>query len=468
MPHLLSASHAAGPAKLDSVSPDLDVIIVGAGVAGLAALSYLDQAGLNAVCLEARDRIGGRILTIHDPISPIPIELGAEFVHGRPPEIWNIADATGMTVYDCRERALHVKGSEIRDRKDAWLMVDEVLQDMQQAARSGPDQSFSSFLKASSHSADAKQVAKSYVEGFNAADANVIGIASLAEDANAAEKIGGDRAFRILDGYDLIPLHLFRSVESPSSKLHLNSIVENIRWQTGSVSVRVRSGVTGHIDQVNGRRAIVTVPLGVLQSDPGTSSAIRFDPEPADILDAAARLRFGQVVRLVLRFRERVWEQRAEFTDAGFLLSDASVFPTWWTPLPIRTPIITGWSSGPKAEPLLHEDRPTVVARAIQQLSEILGIAEERLRSLVDNFYIHDWHHDPFARGAYSYLPTNALIARRTLAQPLSDTLYFAGEAINTEGHGATVHGAIASGRRAAQEIIRAARRAPGPLRQDP
>jgi monoamine oxidase len=65
---------------------DCDVAIVGAGVAGLSAAATLARAGQNVRCLEAKDRVGGRILTIHDPLSPLPIELGAEFVHGRPPE----------------------------------------------------------------------------------------------------------------------------------------------------------------------------------------------------------------------------------------------------------------------------------------------------------------------------------------------------------------------------------------------
>ena len=69
---------------------DCDIVIIGAGVSGLAATSMLAAAGLKAICLEATGRVGGRILTVHDPLAPIPIELGAEFVHGLPPETWNL------------------------------------------------------------------------------------------------------------------------------------------------------------------------------------------------------------------------------------------------------------------------------------------------------------------------------------------------------------------------------------------
>ena len=79
------------------MQPEFDVVVIGAGAAGLSALRELTRAGLSVLCLEARDRIGGRIFTVHDPLSPIPIELGPEFVHGRPPEIWEIIRSAGIT-----------------------------------------------------------------------------------------------------------------------------------------------------------------------------------------------------------------------------------------------------------------------------------------------------------------------------------------------------------------------------------
>jgi monoamine oxidase len=416
------------------VNADLDVIIIGAGVAGLAAQRELNRAGAKTVCIEARDRIGGRILTVHDPLSPVPIELGAEFIHGRPPEIWNIIESAVLTAYDCTERALHIKEGKIQDRSDAWLPVDEVMEDMRKAADKGPDQSFVEFLRSTSHSSEAKQLATSYVEGFNAARADLIGIASLAEDARAAEKIDGDRSFRILNGYDSIALQLL------DGEVRLNSVVESVEWGSAGVTVQTRSALTSQKQTLKSRRAIVTVPLGVLQA-----GSIRFDPEPTDILHAAHQLEFGHVVRVILRFRDRAWERKPELADAGFLLSQESVFPTWWTPLPMRAPIITGWSAGPKATP------EATIKRAVEQLERITG-----LDVAVEAAYFHDWLTDPFARGAYSYVPAGAMGARETMARPVAQTLYFAGEATETNGHSATVHGAIASGFRAARQILEA------------
>ena len=79
---------------------NVDVIILGAGVAGLAAARDLSRAGLAVCVLEARDRIGGRIYTLHDPSLPLPVELGAEFIHGTPPDIHAIVQAAGLPIYE--------------------------------------------------------------------------------------------------------------------------------------------------------------------------------------------------------------------------------------------------------------------------------------------------------------------------------------------------------------------------------
>lgn len=429
--------------------PDFDVVVVGAGAAGLSAARELTRAGLKVLCLEARDRIGGRILTVHDPLSPIPIELGPEFVHGRPPEIWRIIRSAGLTAYSCFEKAIHIRNGKPRRREDAWLMTGKVLEEMQKAAESGPDQTFAEFLATSRHSEDAEQLASSYVEGFNAARKEVIGIASLTQDAKAADAIDGDNSFRILNGYDSVVKFLAAGVEDLHSSLRLNAIVERIEWQAGSATVHFRSGIVDRSDTVTTRRVILTVSLGVLHAE-----SIRFDPEPTDILAAAHKLSFGDVMRIVLRFREPFWEGNEELGEFGFLLSDQQFFPTWWTPLPIRAPIITGWSAGPRADRLKGKSREEIVARAVADLAKVTNFDSQRVSGLLQAAKFHDWSSDPFALGAYSYVPAGALPARKTLAQPVSDTLFFSGEATELNGHSATVHGAIASGRRAAQQII--------------
>jgi len=426
-----------------------EVLIVGAGVAGLAAFQKLSASGLDVLCVEARDRIGGRILTVHDPFSPLPVELGPEFIHGRPPEIWDIVRDANLLAYDCDENAVHMNAGKVEDAADAWEQVDEITEDMKRVTQHGEDPTFADFVKRSTHSEKAKRWATGYVEGFNAAHKEIVGVASLALDEKAADAIEGDRNFRIVNGYQSIPNYLLAGAKNGSVRLQLNTIVEAIDWKLESATVHIRSALTDESSTIQARRLIITVPLVVLQQ-------ISFRPEPAEMLAAAHALRFGQVMRVVFRFDHPWWEDHKDLADAGFWLSQERYFPTWWTILPVRAPLLTGWSAGPHADQLLGLPEPEVIKRALEDLSNLTGHASNDLKNSLQAVYFHNWHNDPFARGAYSYVPAGALRQREVLARPVENTLFFAGEATEVNGHSATVHGAIATGYRAARQILKA------------
>ncbi|MDQ2711298.1 MAG: FAD-dependent oxidoreductase [Acidobacteriota bacterium] len=432
-------------------TPDFDCVVIGAGAAGLAAFADLSRAGYNVLCLEARERIGGRIFTVRDPLCPVPVELGAEFIHGRPPEIWDIARAAGLGTYDCADASVYIQNGRVQEHMDAWEPVQHLMNDMQKAAEQGSDQPFSEFLSRSLQPANAKKLSESFVEGFNAARKEVIGIASLAKDAQAADAIDGDRSFRFLSGYDALPLWFYRHALNGKSRLRLNTIVKGIKWSEGSTALHVSSVLTERAQTITARRVIVTIPLGVLHA-----ASLHWDPVPEQTLQAASALAVGQVFRVVFRFREAFWEKSTDFADAGFLLSDENVFPTWWTTLAVRTPILTGWSAGPHADSLLGQSSNIVIARAVASLARILSVTPEKVEETLERVYFHDWYADPFAHGAYSYVPAGALAARQKLSEPVANTLFFAGEATELNGHSATVHGAITSGRRAVEQILAA------------
>jgi monoamine oxidase len=410
-----------------------DSLIIGAGAAGLAALCELHQTGLRVACIEALDRIGGRIYTVHDPLSPAAIELGAEFVHGRPAEIFDLIAEAGLPVVE-RAHEIRRVGETARepDRGGMWRL----LAAMEDGAESGPDKSFAAFAEGAPFDDRDKRAAIGYVEGFNAARAEIVGIQSLAQEAKAAAAIDGDRAFLLPAGYDSVAGALMSS----EAELRLNSVVERVAWRPGEATVHVRSAIDGSREALTANHLIVTVSLGVLQS-----RAIQFEPEPSKAIEAARALAFGQAMRVTLRF-----VRTPKFLRPGFLLSDEPVFPTWWSALPEAAPIITGWSAGPKADALLGQSRESIIERAVESLSRVAGAALPEIAAA----YFHDWHADAFFRGAYSYVPVGKLAARAAMAEPVDETLYFAGEAANISGHGATVHGAIESGRRAARCVI--------------
>jgi monoamine oxidase len=209
-------------------------------------------------------------------------------------------------------------------------------------------------------------------------------------------------------------------------------------------------------------RAVITLPLGVLRAPSDAPGGVRFDPELKEKQEAINKLAMGAVTKIVMRFRERFLERRVFPTQPsgrrlpplGFLHSRDEYFPTWWSSLPLRAPILTGWAGGLAAERLAPRGDEFVVGRAPDSLGRLLGLRRERLADLLIAWYTRDWQADPYSRGAYSYIPVGGQDAPRLLAEPIEDTLFFAGEATDLDGQNGTVHGAMASGRRAAGEIF--------------
>jgi monoamine oxidase len=215
--------------------------------------------------------------------------------------------------------------------------------------------------------------------------------------------------------------------------------------------------------KIDASAAIVAVPLGVLKAPVGELGAIEFDPDLRMKQQALAHLEMGSVVRITLRLTERFWASDWFAKQIGnpgldtlsFLHTADEHFPVWWSAYPVRAPIIVGWHGGPGARTLSLRASEEVEELAIASLARQSGIAQRRMRGLVEAAWMHDWQHDPFSRGAYSYQAVGGVDAPTALARPVRGTLFFAGEASDIEGRTGTVHGAIASGRRAAAEVER-------------
>jgi monoamine oxidase len=439
-----------------------DVIIIGAGVAGLSAARALSDSGLSVIILEARDRVGGRIFTHRIPSFPTPIELGAEFIHGQPREIWDVVEVAGLTVVEVTDSHWQSLDGALNE-SDFWPQWEAVVRQMREAG--APDQPFRRFIEeryGAEDQLETKRLALDYVEGFNAASADRISVAALVAMEGAASAVGGGPAFRILNGYDQVAGWLLAGCGPQRVTLRLSVVANEIKWSRGGVEV-IASSRAGHsLPSFRAERAVITLPLGVLQAPTDTPGAVRFEPELREKREAIGKLVMGTVSKIVLRFRERFWEQSGfpiqpaggRLPPLGFLHSRNEYFPTWWTSLPVRSPILTGWAGGPAAERLALRDEEFVVGRALDSLTRLFGLGRERLADLLAAWYTRDWQADPYARGAYSYIPVGGLDAPRLLAEPVEDTLFFAGEATDLDGQNGTVHGAIASGQRAAGEII--------------
>ena len=427
-----------------------DVIVIGAGAAGLAAARDLSRAGRNVLVLEARNRIGGRIHTIREAGWPLPIELGAEFVHGRPPETWDIIRAAGLAPYDVSDSHHWLRDGLLRRDQKFWEDLQAVMGRLSQLGAA--DMSFMDFLKTRCRdvSQEAKDMSLAFVEGFDAADANRVSARSIAQEQQASEEIDEEQLFRLIDGYDRVPQALLDGCETSHLELRLNEPVSALRWKPGSVEVVTQSST------FRAARVVVTLPLGVLKA-----GDVRFEPDLPAKRRAADALEMGPVMKTLLRFDEPFWENEAIPTlPAGKSLRDAcflhargpSVF-TWWTLLPVRSPVLVGWSGGPMAAALSHRKSEDVLNESLKSLGQFFGMDPTTLSNRLRAWHMHDWQSDPLSRGAYSYTLVDGSGAHEELARAIADTLFFAGEA-SYGGQSGTVAGALASGFRAAQEIL--------------
>jgi monoamine oxidase len=206
-------------------------------------------------------------------------------------------------------------------------------------------------------------------------------------------------------------------------------------------------------------KCIVTLPLGVLQHA-NREHGLRFDPEPP-ALAAARRLAMGHASRFTMIFRERWWESSPRLNSEAlrrmsFLFTSRRTPPVWWTAHPEHTPLptLTGWAAGRRAQELAGRTPDDLGRDACRALAELFNLPAPRLQAALVSTHMHNWSSDPFALGAYSYVPVDALDAPAAMAQPASTTLFFAGEHTDTTGHWGTVHAALRSGLRAASQIL--------------
>ena len=416
----------------------MDALIIGGGIAGLTAARCLTEAGLQVTLLEARDCLGGRIHTHHTP--QFPVELGAEFVHGRPEEILALAAEGAVPIVPVEGKFRRKTHGSLANAGRLMEKVDKLFAGM---PSDEPDQSFQYYLDRTGAADDIKQQALRYVEGFHAADPALISVHSLIRDSRAEEAIQGDRQYRISSGYCDLVRAVVERIDPKLCRTVKNAVVREIIWQRGEV---VASTSTA---EFKAPRAVITLPLGVLKAN-----SVVFSPSLPEKQNAMSFLEMGPVIRVSLCFATRFWQDDPEMADLSFLFTDDPEFPTWWTSNSLPYPILTGWAAGPNAGAHAGRSHDEIIHSAVRALARILELDESKLRRQLTGTYTHDWQEDPFSRGAYSYASVGGIDAAKALAAPVAETLYFAGEATNFDGYNGTVHGAMATGFRVAEELL--------------
>lgn len=405
--------------------------------------------------LEARGRVGGRVWTRRIRGEPTPIELGAEFVHGKSEPIFEIARAGGLRLDRLTDVHLMSSGSRLRPRNDFWEEIQKITRLMRSGGR---DRSVEDFLRGRKSLGPARRrLFESLVDGYHGAPlerASEIALSTAGEGPSDPE----ERAqFRVASGYASVLDRLRRGIDGGRAAIRLRSVVSEVRWRRGSVEVLCRDGAA-----FRGTRLVVTVPAGVLKAAPGEDGAIRWDPPLSSKVRALEGIEMGRVRKLLLRFREPFWEdpdllrRRAgeEIESLNFVHSPGALFPTWWTQAPAADArVLTAWAGWSGTEALQGFPARRVLDEALTTLGALFEIPKRKLSRLLVTAYEHDWNADAFSRGAYSYQAVGGSSAPARLAEPVARTLFFAGEATERDENG-TVPGAIASGRRAARRLL--------------
>lgn len=408
---------------------DQRVIVIGAGMAGLATAQRLQAAGAQVIVLEARERTGGRVHTDH-ALAEHPVELGAEYIHGDRVITWKLLAAAGIrktapAFEHDRHFAVYTDGRLIRypqmDELDGWALT-ERLENASRPPRA--DLSLADWLGGAIPTWVNHTIAPDL-----AADLDQHGMLGYLEATYDGD---GEGDFRILDGYSRLVAWMAQGLD-----IRLNHPVTRIAYSAGGVTITTRDA-TFQADV-----AVVTLPLGVLKA-----GDLVFDPPLPDTKrDAISRLGAGIVNKIILKFDAPFWKDSLE---AFVTELDTQM---WWRPgwgRPNEAPILTaliGGRSGARLSAMTSDD---AIQAGLADLSRMFRRDDLATRLAAGRFV--NWGADPYSRMGYSYVPVGAAGLRSALAAPVGRSLYFAGEATNST-HPATVHGAILSGRRAADEI---------------
>ena len=273
---------------------------------------------------------------------------------------------------------------------------------------------------------------------------------SIAPEGGESPTESASRIGRVAQGYGALMQWL---AADSNRAIHLKSEVRSIRWREGKATVEIRSGSGARTRRIPARAVIVTVPVGVLAASPHQRGAIAFDPPLPRVASALAGIGVGSVLRLVVWFRELPWGGDPGHPSFDFLHLPGGPFQVLWTAHPVRWPLAVIWCGGPSAAELLRGSRTAIERTMHRQLAAALRTTPARVKASVHRVWVHDWDHDPYARGAYTYARVGGSNAYAALARPEQGTLFFAGEA--TDAEGGTVEAALRSGIRAARQVAR-------------
>ena len=418
------------------------IVVIGAGLSGLAAAQELHRQGHSVLVVEARKRIGGRIWT-STQWTDMPLDFGATWIHGpQGNPLTDLADqinATRLTTSYDRAVIYNTSGKPLSEAEEARMsdLRAQVFRALEQAQDGDTDASI-------------RQVITPLINQFDEASQDyrfinfILNGAIEHEYSGSVERLSAhwydsDREFEGDDvlfarGFQVIPELLAQGLQ-----IELGQVVKEIQWQRSPVRVITQK------TEFSADHVVVTLPLGVLQAN-----TVRFSPElPRSKQDAIAKLGMGVLNKCYLRFVDVFWDADVDWLE--YIPARHGEWTEWVSfKQAANLPVLLGFNAADWGRAIETWSNEQIVASAMQTLRTIYGVS---IPEPID-YQITRWATDPFSLGSYSYNRVGAVPKmRQELAAPLEKSVFFAGEASHQDYFG-TAHGAYLSGLRAAQEIL--------------
>lgn len=414
----------------------MDILIIGAGAAGLTAARFLSKLGNQVVVIEARERIGGRIHTLHDPNFTKPVETGAEFIHGDLKRTKTLLREANISFYKGEGKAWNVYDGRLEAGdffQDGW---DEMLEKLKALKHDMPIAEFLETHLGDQKYQELRDSIIKFVSGYDAADPKKVSAFGLREEWTGDEDITG---YHPSGGYGLAIDFLKKKCDEQNVRVHLSTVVKEVMWQQGLVTLQTSTG-----EQFSANKVLITIPPAVLKTTP-----VKFTPEIPEHMEAIRKIETGGVIKFLVEFQKPYWEEKAvsgfrSMADMHFLFSDAPI-PTWWTQKPDPTPLLTGWLAGPVLDTIDMSD-DNLLHNCYASLSYLFETDEASLKEKIRAIKIINWKNDPFACGAYAYKTIHSNEIANTLSKPVADTIYFGGEGYYNGPEMGTVEAALSSG----------------------
>ncbi|MGI4804646.1 MAG: flavin monoamine oxidase family protein [Janthinobacterium lividum] len=421
-----------------------DTIIIGAGAAGLMSAYQLLKANQKVTVLEAHNRIGGRCYTFSGDDFTLPVELGAEFVHGKLPLTLKLLKEANIKYEAVSGDNFQAKNGEIKQSEffmEHWDDFEAALKEVKE------DQSLDEFLQQKFQQEKYKGLRKSVIQfakGYDTADPERVSLFSLRDEWLGDHE--EETQYRIPGGYVQLMDFLANQIKQNNGQIFLDSVVKTINWRKDSVEV-----ITTNDTVFTGKKLVVTVPLGVLVLSGNETGAIQFNPDLPEQRNATADMGFGAIIKILIEFSEPFWEENG-LSNLQFLFSEEKI-PTWWAQTPLKNNVLTGWLGGNPQDENQHLSDEEILREAVQSLAQIFNTDASFIDQKLVSAKVYNWTTDPFTRGSYSYATVKTALALKILKTPVAQTIYFAGEALFEGEQLGTVEAALVSGDEVAKII---------------